>query len=121
MTRLAIVSRGDCKSKDCGQVCIKYCPVNLTGLQCIVLDEKKIATISEYLCNGCGICEKICPVDNIKLVNEKPEWQHKCQMCTGCLHYCPQKAIQWGEYTLGRERYNHPKIKLKELLAQNPK
>ena len=72
-------------------------------------------------CNGCGICQKICPVDNIKLVNEKPEWQHKCQMCTACLHYCPQIAIQWGEYTLGRERYNHPKIKLKELLAQNPK
>ena len=72
-------------------------------------------------CNGCGICQKICPVDNIKLVNEKPEWQHKCQMCTACLHYCPQIAIQWGEYTPGRERYNHPKIEMKELLAQNPK
>ena len=72
-------------------------------------------------CNGCGICQKICPVDNIKLVNEKPEWQHKCQMCTACLHYCPQIAIQWGEYTLGRARYNHPKIKLKELIAQIPK
>ena len=69
-------------------------------------------------CNGCGICQKICPVDNIKLVNEKPEWQHKCQMCTGCLHYCPQKSIQWGEYTLGRERYNHPNIKVKELINQ---
>ena len=76
---------------------------------------------SDEKCNGCGICQKICPVDNIKLVNEKPEWQHKCQMCTSCLHYCPEKAIQWGEYTLGRERYNHPKIKMKELFAQNPK
>ncbi|MFX1277772.1 MAG: EFR1 family ferrodoxin [Promethearchaeota archaeon] len=69
-------------------------------------------------CNGCGICQKICPVDNIKLINEKPEWQHKCQMCTGCLHYCPQKAIQWGEYTKDRERYNHPYIKVKELMNQ---
>ncbi len=70
MTRLAIVSRGDCKSKDCGQVCIKYCPVNLTGLQCIQLDEKKIATISEYLCNGCGICVKKCdPWKAIKIIN----------------------------------------------------
>jgi len=72
-------------------------------------------------CNGCGICQTICPVDNIKIVNEKPEWQHKCQMCTSCLHYCPQKAIQWGEFTPGRARYNHPKIKMKELIAQNPK
>ncbi len=76
---------------------------------------------SDENCNGCGICEKLCPVDNIKLVNEKPEWQHKCQQCLACLHYCPQKAIQLGEFTPGRERYNHPKIKLKELIDQNPK
>lgn len=82
------------------------------------MDEKYY---TDENCNGCGICQKICPVDNIKLVNEKPEWQHKCQMCTGCLHYCPEKAIQWGEYTLGRERYNHPYIKLKELINQKSK
>jgi len=82
------------------------------------MDEKYY---SDEKCNGCGICQKICPVDNIKLVNEKPEWQHKCQMCLGCLHYCPEKAIQHGEYTLGRERYNHPYIKLKELINQKTK
>ena len=73
---------------------------------------------SDEKCNGCGICQKICPVNNIKLVNDKPEWQHKCQLCLGCLHYCPQKAIQYGEHTLGRERYNHPNIKVKELINQ---
>ena len=67
-------------------------------------------------CNGCGICEKLCPVDNIKLVNEKPEWQHKCEVCLGCINYCPQKAIQYGENTLKRERFNHPYIKVKELM-----
>jgi ferredoxin/flavodoxin len=79
------------------------------------MDEKYYV---DEKCDGCGICQQICPVDNIKLVNEKPEWQHKCQMCTGCLHYCPQKAIQWGEFTLDRERYNHPYIKVKELINQ---
>jgi len=82
------------------------------------MDEKYY---TDENCDGCGICQKICPVDNIKLVNEKPEWQHKCQMCTSCLHYCPQKAIQWGEYTEGRDRYNHPYIKLKELINQKTK
>ncbi len=70
-------------------------------------------------CNGCGICVQICPVDNMVLVNEKPEWQHKCQLCLRCFHYCPQEAIQYGEYTEGRERYNHPYIKLKEFIDEN--
>ena len=73
---------------------------------------------SDEKCDGCGICQKICPVNNIKLVNNKPEWQHKCQQCLGCLHYCPQNAIQYGEHTQGRERYNHPYIKVKELINQ---
>ncbi len=82
------------------------------------MDEKYY---SDEKCNGCGICQKICPVDNIKLVNEKPEWQHKCQFCLACLHYCPQEAIQYGKNTLGRERYNHPNITVKELINQKTK
>jgi ferredoxin len=39
-------------------------------------------------CNSCGICEKVCPVNNIKIVNKKPEWQHKCQECVSCIHFC---------------------------------
>lgn len=71
MTRLAIVFPDECKPKDCGLVCIKYCPVNLTGYKCITLTEtpKPIAQISENLCNGCGICVKKCPFDAIKIIN----------------------------------------------------
>jgi len=79
------------------------------------MDEKYY---SDEKCNGCGICQQICSVDNIKLVNEKPEWQHRCQTCLACLHYCPQKAIQYGKHTLDRERYNHPHITIKDLINQ---
>ncbi|MBD3254973.1 MAG: 4Fe-4S ferredoxin [Candidatus Lokiarchaeota archaeon] len=73
---------------------------------------------SDDRCNGCGICENICPVDNIKLDNNKPEWQHRCEVCLGCINYCPQEAIQYGEHTINRERFNHPYIKIKELINQ---
>ncbi len=32
-------------------------------------------------CNCCGICEKVCPVNNIKMVNKKPQWKNNCQLC----------------------------------------
>jgi flavodoxin/ferredoxin len=35
-------------------------------------------------CNGCGICSKICPVQNIKIVDDRPTWQHQCEQCFAC-------------------------------------
>lgn len=67
-------------------------------------------------CTGCGICEKICPVENIVLENGKPNWQHHCEQCFACFHWCPEKAIQHGSKTKKRERYHHPEVKLKDLI-----
>ncbi len=67
-------------------------------------------------CNDCGICQKICPVNNIELIDGKPQWLHKCQQCLACFHWCPQEAIQVGKKTINRKRYHHPEITLKELM-----
>lgn len=49
-------------------------------------------------CNGCGICEIVCPSGNIKMINNKPEWfQSNCEQCLACLNWCPQQAIQYGK------------------------
>ena len=61
-------------------------------------------------CNGCGICEKQCPVHTIT-VNEKPTWGKKCTQCFGCINTCPQRAIQYGKGTESKGRYQHPEIK----------
>lgn len=62
-------------------------------------------------CNKCGVCKKVCPVQNIKLVRGKPVWLHKCEQCMACLQWCPKETIQVGKKTAQRKRYHHPDIK----------
>ena len=67
-------------------------------------------------CNSCGICEEVCPVDNIRIVNKKPEWQHRCQECLACMHFCPKIAIQ-TKSSINRVRYHHPEITVNDMIS----
>jgi len=70
LTRIAIVSTDKCKPKRCRQECKKSCPVVRMGKLCIeVTPSDKIATISESLCIGCGICVKKCPFEAVTIIN----------------------------------------------------
>jgi ferredoxin len=69
-------------------------------------------------CNACGICEKLCPVNNIHLNSEKqPTWGTACEFCLACINWCPTQAIESGTATKGRNRYHHPGIHVKELFT----
>lgn len=68
--RIAIVDPERCKPKKCEQECKTSCPVVKMGKLCVVVSKKdKTATISEELCNGCGICTRKCPFGAVKIVN----------------------------------------------------
>ena len=68
--RVAVLDKELCQPKKCGLECIMYCPVNKSGADCIILNEEiKKAQIDEDICNGCGICVKVCPFDAITIVN----------------------------------------------------
>ena len=66
-------------------------------------------------CTGCGLCEKVCPVGNIKLADGKPVWQHHCEHCVACISWCTMSAINYRDATEKRMRYRNPRIKVDEL------
>jgi MinD superfamily P-loop ATPase len=71
----------------------------------IVVDEK---------CNGCGICVKVCPVNNIKIIDKRPELQHRCEMCFACDEWCPSNAIHHWSRSEGT-KYHHPEVKIADM------
>ena len=80
------------------------------------LDEKFI--VDESKCVRCGLCEKVCPVQNISRPHGTPTWQHHCVECLSCLHVCPKKAIDCGEITRGRKRYVHWSVEPRALIQR---
>lgn len=72
-------------------------------------------------CDSCGLCEQICPVDNIKLEDGKPIWMHNCEQCMACIQWCPQEAIQHKNKTAKRKRYHNPEVSVQEILDQKKK
>jgi ferredoxin len=74
--------------------------------------------IVENTCNSCGICQRVCPVNNIRVTASKPEFQHHCDECLACTHNCPQNAIRVrGEKS--KARFINEHVMLKDIIAAN--
>jgi MinD superfamily P-loop ATPase containing an inserted ferredoxin domain len=70
-------------------------------------------------CTGCGTCERLCPVENIKLTDGRPVWGNVCEHCEACIQWCPQKAVEYADKTAKRTRYHNPEVTVSELTARS--
>jgi MinD superfamily P-loop ATPase len=66
-------------------------------------------------CYSCGICMKVCPMENISMTDNKPLWGDHCEMSLACMHWCPNHAIQFGQNSSKWGRYTNTFIDLKEM------
>jgi NAD-dependent dihydropyrimidine dehydrogenase PreA subunit len=96
----------------------KYHFFNLINKLFLKFGSKKFAQknfeIDSNKCNKCMTCEKICPVDNIK-VNGEVKFTDKCQACQACINWCPKDAIKYKKPGIYKP-YKNKDIKLKEIL-----
>ncbi|MFP4118986.1 MAG: ribosome biogenesis/translation initiation ATPase RLI [Candidatus Woesearchaeota archaeon] len=75
MSRIAIINKEKCHPEECGNLCLKKCPINKKGDECIIIGDHGKAQISEELCIGCGICPKVCPFGAIDIINLPEEME----------------------------------------------
>ena len=59
---------------------------------------------ADSTCTGCGTCEKLCPLNNIRISDKSPVWGTECMHCMACISACPHQSINYGKKTKGRNR-----------------
>jgi Pyruvate/2-oxoacid:ferredoxin oxidoreductase delta subunit/flavodoxin len=79
---------------------------------------ESLAFTTNENCDGCGICKKVCPVDNIKMIDSKPSWSNHSEGCFACIHWCPKDAIQLGKTNFNLKQYHHPDVSVADMIRQ---
>ena len=70
MPRIAVVRKERCNPVGCGNyLCIRVCPVNREGKDCITKDPVTKVKVDPVLCIGCQICVVKCPFDVFYITN----------------------------------------------------
>lgn len=76
--------------------------------------------MADETCIACGTCVRVCPMQNIRLVDGHAEIGDSCATCLACFHWCPKEAIYMSkeEQVARRFKYRHPDVKLRDMINQ---
>ena len=56
-------------------------------------------------CTGCEECAQQCPLNNIKMRDNKPLWGDRCTHCLACICGCPAGAVEYKKKTRDKPRH----------------
>jgi ferredoxin len=73
-------------------------------------------TINED-CSKCGTCLKVCPRNNIELLETGPKFNNDCELCHACIQWCPKFAIRHSDFDPLRKQYRNPNIVLSDIMT----
>ncbi len=59
------------------------------------ISEFNTLKMEEDKCVGCGLCQTVCPLRVIEVINRKATLQHpkRCIECGACMSNCPTSAV----------------------------
>lgn len=81
-----------------------------------VLMKKKV---DNERCINCGICERVCSLNNIKVTENEVMIGDNCTDCLACMHWCPKAAIGFGNRKVRKEQqYHHPDVSLNDMILE---
>jgi len=86
-------------------------PKNFTKLSLVYRPLSRM-TVTEK-CGSCGLCCKLCPMNNIQIKDGKTVRGKNCIACAACANWCPQYAIS---SRMLKGQYRHPDVSANDLL-----